>query len=464
MSGIGGEDDGRGPRGERRLVWPPAPGSKLEPLAAELMASIDAAAQGGAALALIELEATGAAAAMQLCEQLAAEWRSAGRACLVVDGHPTAPFFGELFAGSPEGFTEILHYGLSPAAAAQERPHCAGLWIPAGGRWALPLDSPDEPALTLSRLLGEAERVLLLADAGNAEGLLPALRHACHFQLRLETAPAAAAALPEPAANVAAEPAPALSSLRPPTQIRRRPEEPVVLRAQRGGLGARRQRGRRLWPLLLLPAGALLLLLGIYLITGPWGKGEQAAGSTVERGAGDAFSPLPAPAELPFAAQHRESSNTASASAEPEPVSAAPAREPRQAAPAGLGMLAATPTSTATLPAAPPAAAPGPIAAREGGLERRFEPAGAWSRLLTAPGPFYVHLESFRDSVIAAEAARAPAAQRVGVRLAPALVEGLRWYRLWLGPFADLAGAAACRDSLLDRAGEDYCRIVTPSP
>ncbi len=439
MSGIGGEGGGRGGRGERRLAWPPAPGSELEPLAAELMASIDAAAQGGAALALIELDAGGAAAAMQLCERLAAEWRSAGRSCLVVDGHPRAPFFDQIFAGSPEGFTEILHYGLSPAAAAQERPHCAGLWIPAGGRWALPLDSPDEPALTLSRLLGEAERVLLLADAGNAEGLLPALRQACHFRLLLEAEAPAAAPL----------------------------EEPAALRAPRGGPGARRQRGRRLWPVLLLPAGAMLLLLGIYLITGPRDHGEQAAGSTVERGAGDTFSPLPAPAQLPYAAQHRESSSTASASAEPEPATGAPGREPLQAAPAGLGSPVAAPTATATLATATPAAAtpvavPRPVAAGEGGLLRRFEPAGAWSRLLTAPGPFYVHLESFRDSAIAAQAARAPAAQRVGVRLAPALVEGLSWYRLWLGPFADLAGAAACRDSLLDRAGEDYCRIVTP--
>jgi hypothetical protein len=431
VSGSGGRYGGaeRGERGGRQLPWPPPLGSDLQALAAELAEGIDAVAQDGGALALIELTPAGAAAATQLCERLAAHWQAGGRRCLVVDGHPTAPFFSVLFAGSPEGFTEILHYGLSPAAAALERPHCAGLWIPAGGRWALPLESPDEPHLTLSRLLGEAERVLLLADAEDAEGLLPALRAGCHYRLQLEAvaAPLAAAspalAVATPVAAPAGRRAPAAASVR--------------RRAAGRGPGS-----RRWWPFLLLPAGALLLLLGLFLITGPWGGGDAPAGRSVERGAGDAFSPLPAPAALPYAAPAAEDDAPAADAPAPQSAGLAPAT--------GL---------------AEPPAAVAPTAERpRGALQRRFEPAGAWARLQGAPGPFFVHLESFRDSVVAAEAAGSQAARRIGVRLAPAAVDGVRWYRLWLGPFAELATAAACRDSLLDRAGEDYCRIVTASP
>lgn len=473
----GGGSYGGGDRGERRLVWPPAPGSELGPLAAELAASIDAAAQAGSALTLIELSAGGAAAATQLCERLAAHWQAGGRRCLIVDGHPTAPFFSVLFTGSPEGFTEILHYGLSPAAATLERPHCAGLWIPAGGRWALPLESPEEPQLTLSRLLGEAERVLLLADAGNAEGLLPALRAGCHFHLRLEAATAlpaveTAAVAAAPPAPVAAVPtptsatAPLLTAAAPPpvatppvAPVAARLQAPAAARSPRRRPALGRLGGRGLWPILLLPAGLLVLLLGVYLITGPWGGSDAPGERSIERGAGDAFTPLPAPAALPYAAPPGEASAAPADASAPADEASAPTAN-LSAGLASSGDLALPPAAT---PAAgsPPA---GAAAARTGALKRRFEPEGAWARLQSAPGPFFVHLESFRDSALAAEAAGRPAARRVGVRLAPATVEGVRWYRLWLGPFAELATAAACRDSLLDRAGEDYCRIVTASP
>jgi len=208
----------------------------------------------------------------------------------------------------------------------------------------------------------------------------------------------------------------------------------------------------------------LLLALGIILIRGAW-RGGPGPGQSIERGAGESFSPLPAPAELPYRAAHPVAESLAAA-----PPGAADNGRPERTAVQDAPPAALAGTRAATLGALP-AAEPSPSTAQRAaaptaakGPQRRFEPQASWSRLLGAPGPFYVHLASFRDSALAAEAAGSPAARRVGARLAPATVEGARWYRLWLGPFADLDAAAACRDSLLDRAGEDYCRIVTPTP
>lgn len=437
---LGGKEP---PRGTRALAWPPPAGSDPAAVLAELAAAIDALNEGEA-LVLVEFGEAEGPAALDLCERLATHWEGAGRRTLVVDAHPLAPLFSLPTAASPEGLTEILHYGLSPAAAASERPGCAGLWIAGGGHWALPLESPEEPDRSLARLLGEADRVLLLADAGDAEGLLGALRARVHF--RLDLAPSA----PERAAPARVEAAPPLREL-PPR---------VAAPAPQAAAPLPRWRARR-WPLLLYPAGALLLALGIILIRGAW-RGGPGPGRSIERGTGESFSPLPTSAELPYRAAHPVAESLEAAppgAAEDERPQRTAAQDAPPAAPAGMraATLGALPAAESTpRRAAAPTAAPGP--------QRRFEPQASWSRLLGAPGPFYVHLESFRDSVRAAEAVGTPAARRVGARLAPATVEGTRWYRLWLGPFADLDAAAACRDSLLDRAGEDYCRIVTPTP
>lgn len=477
---------------ERILPWPLAPGAspRIGELVSSLDAEIDAAAVGeGGVLVLVELGPDDGPEFLRLTERLAELWEGRGLRTLIVDAHPARPFFGDMFGESPEGFTEILHYGLSPDASARSREGCAGQWIPAGGRWSLPLENPEEPGLSLYRLASQADRVLLLADATDAEGLLDALRDRCHYRLQLVPALSTGDVAPPPVE--AAEPAGMTTSHSPSETDDDLPRVVLMDDADRP----------RRWPLaalilVLLLAGAWALIFGP--ARGLIGRGESASTLAEGRGARETYSPLPGPAELPYGsgaaetadsgasarpmgAQERagmgeapaalaagSSTSTAKPAARPAAKPAAASADDVAGSPSPEPEPVTPPAKTTPRPSTPPAAtasAPAPAPASSGAghfvIRRRFEPAGAWRTLTESSGPFYVHVESYHDSALADESARRRGFQRFGFVIEPSQIGGKQWYRMLIGPFPDLPAAAAVRDSLLDQTDEDYCLLVT---
>jgi len=145
------------------------------------MAEMDASLSGRPACLLFELDRSGLPEALRLLGELAEKWRSRGKSLLVVDAHPADPFL----SGGGEGFSEMLHYGRSPASLAEPYPELRARRILAGGMGDLPAVDPAEPARSLRRLAASADRVVLLADSRDAEGLLASFIESAAFRLRL---------------------------------------------------------------------------------------------------------------------------------------------------------------------------------------------------------------------------------------------------------------------------------------
>lgn len=462
----------------RRLAWPlrPGAGPAIAELVEEIAADVDAAAPpAGGALLLVEATG-GGGELLRLAERLAAHWNAAGRAVLVVDAHPAAPFTGEIFAAGAEGFTELLLYGVSPQALGRAREGAAGTWIPAGAPWSLPLDAPEEPDRSLRRLAAAAERVLILADAGDAEGLLAALRDAAAFRLVLaeeEPVPAAGAEAPAPPA-AGGEEAPELSAPHvgmemPPVSLdgaQTAGDEPDTPR--RLPVPDLTEEPPRLRRWLIMAAAALVVIVAAWWL---FGRREPAPPAPPAGNAADApernLRALPDRADLPWqgaapadslAGEAVETPVTAPAAAEAEKTASDTATETAAPPPeaAARETPAPPPAATARETGAPPSAAP---PGRASAPRRRYESRATWRAALEHPGAFHVQVESYLDSVLARRAGRERGFERAGVILRRASVRGRDWYRLCVGPFPDLASAAAFRDSLLDTTGEDYCVI-----
>lgn len=491
-------------RTERKMAWPLEPGvaPKINELVAGLVDEMDAVApDSGGAILLVEMRAEDGDEFLRLAERLAAAWKAQERSTLVVDAHPAEPFAGDCFEGSPEGLTEILHYGLSPEAAAQQRDGCSGLWIPAGGKWSLPLESPDEPGLTLYRLAGLADRVLLLADAADAEGFLEAFRDRCHYRMMLVSPEEAEDLPPLPVGE------PVLAEESDAVEEEAAPESPTAeATAPRGendegeapkGISVlnhdepKRRRGRLLLLLILLP----ILAVAWYFALGPGGGDEP---ETLAAGPDDqdsGFSHLPAPANLPYnGVPDEETTDQPTTETGQEQVAAdadvdAEEQTPRlgetvypaeegandgdateSGTPAEMAEVTDDATDDATPPVTEPrerepAAEPRPVEPRREETaapspRRRFESRAAWNRTLTHRGEFHVHVESYQDSLLGVQSARARGFQGAGFELSPSDVRGKTYYRLLVGPFAELPTAAAFRDSLLDHTDENYCTIA----
>ncbi|MBN2171165.1 MAG: hypothetical protein JW819_07600 [Candidatus Krumholzibacteriota bacterium] len=452
----------------RRLAWPPRPGGgpAIAELVEEIAAAMDAAAPpAGGALLLVEAQA-GGEELPRLAERLAAHWEGAGRTVLVVDAHPAAPFTSALFAPGAEGFTELLLYGVSPQALGRTREGAAGRWIPAGGPWSLPLDAPEEPARSLRRLAAASERILILADAGDAEGLLDAMRQAAAFRLVLAAeAPAAEAPAPPP---VAAEAPPV-----PPHIARREMAAPGGMAAEDTGSDAPRRLPvpdlqddpprYRLW--FLLAAAVVVILLGIWWFLGRREAAPPAPPRGAEAGAPERnLRALPDRAALPWQGERSTPDSLGRAAEDSLAALASRAADapPLDDAAAGVRDAATAPAGPAAAPARNDADA-GPPSAAGGGEtaapRRRYESRATWQVAQDHAGAFHVMVESYLDSTLAARSGRERGFDRIGIILRRARVRDRDWYRLCVGPFPDLAAAAAFRDSLLDTTGEDYCII-----
>lgn len=432
-------------RRERSLSWPLEPGvaPKIAELVAGLAAEVDAFAPGsGGTLILVELAGEANEEFLRLAERLAEAWQVRGLSSLVVDAHPAAPFTRDCFEDSPEGFTEILHYGLSPEAVVQQREGCAGQWIPAGGEWVLPLESPAEPAITLQRLSYMADRVLILADGGDAEGLLKAFRFHCHYLLKLEPAAETAAGLTLPAdppeVPEPSEPAPEPAS-----------EPAVAVHISESPPRSRRGRSALLLLLLIVP-------LGLYFMLGP-GSERPVTPAEPADSLDSEFSPLPGRVELPYHGGAREeevSTDQSSSGIEATPPPAAERTPDLTAAPPVEDRTAAPPAETFW-------ATPETSRARAFTPRRRFESRQQWRSLGEYTGTFFIHVESYRDSALGAASAARRGFGQPGFQLRPTTVGDKIFHRLLVGPFLNLTAAAAVRDSLLDHTDEDYCTIVT---
>jgi hypothetical protein len=147
----------------------------------KLMADLDASQSAGKGFILFEMDRRSLAEARRLLDDLAKRWKDRGKRLLVVDAHPAEPFI----SGRAEGFSEMLHYGSSPSSLKSNLSELDADFIGAGGMGDLaPLD-PAEPARSLRRLAASADRVILLADSRDSEGLLDTLIEESVFRVRL---------------------------------------------------------------------------------------------------------------------------------------------------------------------------------------------------------------------------------------------------------------------------------------
>ncbi|MCP4548873.1 MAG: hypothetical protein GY835_20665 [bacterium] len=174
--------------GIRKLVWPLQPGvvPNIAGLVVELTTEIaECGNDVGGTVVLIEAPEQGADELVRFTERMALQWEEEGLTCLIVDAHPALPFMSAQFESNQEGFCEMLHYGLSPERVAVGREGASGMWIGAGAPWSTSLESPEEPERCLRLMAEQADRVLLMADAGDGEGLLSDLQIGSHYRLVL---------------------------------------------------------------------------------------------------------------------------------------------------------------------------------------------------------------------------------------------------------------------------------------
>ena len=107
----------------RSIDWPAclSNGTDLVNLAVDLAAEIETLARGGdTLLVLAECGEAGREELLSLAAIIAEQWQRSGLRGLVVDAHPARPFLPRE-EPQPEGFTEVLHYGLSPERVARRR-------------------------------------------------------------------------------------------------------------------------------------------------------------------------------------------------------------------------------------------------------------------------------------------------------------------------------------------------------
>jgi len=339
----------------------------------KLIAELDRSQSSGGGVILMEIDRGSLAEAMRLVAELGRRWASREKSLLLVDAHPARPFLACELIG-------------------------------AGGLGDLPLEDAAEPARALRRLAGAADRVILLVDSRDGEGMLDALIEASAFRLRLSD-----------------------------------PELDEHLER----LAARRASGRLR---LLLILGIPLLVALIYFLLP-----DEAENVTLRMD--------PAP-EKPLRALSDEADLPYFGGGADEAAVAAdslPSEIPSE--------TASTPPDTADQNriAEAPEAEIGkavPLA-----VLRRGESRSDWNSALDHSGSFHVHVSSFRDSVRALMAQEQEGFGDLPFRIEPADVKGRTWYRVQVGCFPDLASAAAFRDSLLDQAGRDFCVIgIDPEP
>ncbi len=458
-------------RTERKIAWPLEAGvaPKINELVAGLVDEFELVRPSeGGQIILVEMSIDDGADFLRLTERLAAAWEARGLGALVVDAHPAEPFAADCFEGSPEGLTEIFHYGLSPEAAVRHRDGCSGLWVPAGGKWNLPLESPDEPQLTLFRLADLADKVLILADRDNAEGFLEAFRDRAHYRLILvsqdEAADLPSLPIGEPILPQATREENSKSDEPQSDLLRegRSSRVPVTLVEDEGGRGRRR---------LLIPLLLAIIALAWYFTIGP-GRGSQDEETPEGLAASDSgFSHLPPPVALPYSGGSDEREEVAQElTPEIEEAEAVVAPDPQEPLRLGEGVYPDEESAVldpipeaerSSEPAAPVESIGEPPPVRATGTpRRRYESRESWRRTKMHMGDFYVHVESYQDSALGARSARERGFADVGFTLRSQLIRGSTYYRLLLGPFPAMSAAAAYRDSLLDYTEENYCTIA----
>ncbi len=397
------------------------PRKKERPLELDkLVADLDQSQAEGPRIIVFEMDRRSLAEAHRLLGELVQRWKLREKRVLVVDAHPADPFIK--FEGAPtEGFGEMLHYGLSPESVQVEFPGLPAAFIGAGGMGDLQPADPAEPARTLRRLAAFADRVILLVDSRDGEGLLEKLIDESAFRLRLSD-----------------------------------PELDEHLER----LAARRSAGRMR---MLFILGIPLLVALIYMLLPDEENGEElrleAPPPTSHR-----VRTLPEEEELPYfgggeprvavADSPEVEIEAATIEAETVPVdSLADSQDDSQVEiPADTLLQAEVET--------PEAPKPAPTVA-----QRRGESRSAWNSALDHMGSFHVHVSSFRDSARAHLAQEREGFGTLPFRLQPVEVQGRTWYRVLVGEFHDLSAAVAFRDSLLDQAGRDFCVIgIDPEP
>jgi hypothetical protein len=395
----------------------------------KLISALDASQSDGPRVIVFEMDRRTLGEVTRLLGELHQRWRARDKRILIVDAHADDPFIK--FDQSPaEGFSEMLHYGLSPENLRVKFPGLDADFIAAGGMGKLAPADPAEPARSIRRLAAAADRVILLVDSRDGEGLLSTLLEESAFRLRLSD-----------------------------------PELDEHLER----LASRRSAGRmRMLFILGIP---LLVWLVYMLLPDEDPKAELAL--DVPPPPSHRVHALPENADLPYfgggnggeVAQDTSSEvdftlavigegddSTVAEPSEPDSTPLQQENTPEESH-TQIPEEAQDLRGTKVVKAAPRAA------------QRRAESRVNWNSALDHKGSFHVHVSSFRDSARALLAQEREGFSELPVRLHPVDVEGRTWYRVLVGEFPDLLSAAAFRDSLLDQAGRDFCVIgIDPEP
>ncbi len=387
----------------------------------KLMAELDQCQADGPRVIVFEMDRRTLAEVHRLLGELVQRWKMREKRVLIVDAHSVDPFIK--FEGAPaEGFGEMLHYGLSPESVMAEFPGLQAGFIGAGGMGDLAPADPAEPARTLRRLARAADRVILLVDSRDGEGLLEKINAEAAFRLRLSD-----------------------------------PELDEHLER----LAARRSAGRMR---MLFILGIPLLVALIYMLLPDEENGEQLRIDEPPPPTSHRVRTLPEEEELPYfgGGQQRvaavDSAETQVDRAPQEdvvpPADSLPAPTEEAPSEGHTDTVTEDESERAELPKPAPTVA-----------QRRGESRSTWNSALDHMGSFHVHVSSFRDSARALLAREREGFGDLPFRLQPVDVEGRTWYRVLVGEFTDLSSAAAFRDSLLDQAGRDFCVIgIDPEP
>lgn len=395
----------------------------------KLISAIDASQADGPRVVVFEMDRRTLGEVTRLLGELGRRWRQRNKRLLVVDAHADDPFIK--FEKSPaEGFSEMLHYGLSPKSLRVKYPDLDADFIAAGGMGKLEPADPAEPARSLRRLAAAADRVILLADSRDSEGLLTPLLQEAAFRLRLSD-----------------------------------PELDEHLER----LASRRSAGRMR---MLFILGIPLVVWLIYMLL-PDEDPKAELALNVPPPPSHRVRALPENAELPYFGGGDGGDAKQAADSEMDSVDAEIGEyddsktiqttelDSTQFQPETIAVdiIAEAPAETTDLSEGEVAKA-APQAA-----QRRAESRPSWNSALDHKGSFHVHVSSFRDSARALLAQEREGFSELPVRLHPVDVEGRIWYRVLVGEFPDLLSAAAFRDSLLDQAGRDFCVIgIDPEP
>jgi len=395
----------------------------------KLISALDASVADGPRVIVFEMDRRTLGEVNRLLGELNQRWRGRDRRLLIVDAHADDPFIN--FESAPaEGFSEMLHYGLSPESLRVKYPEMDADFIAAGGMGKLASADPAEPARSLRRLAAAADRVILLVDSRDGEGLLTSLLEEAAFRLRLSD-----------------------------------PELDEHLER----LASRRSAGRMR---MLFILGIPLIVWLIYMLL-PDEDPKAELPIDVPPPPSHRVHALSENAELPYfgggnGSELAQPTVSEGDSAEVELGARDDSNVALRNAPDSLPMQQESLPEESVHETATETPDPGDdevVKAAPRAAQRRAESRSNWNSALDHMGSFHVHVSSFRDSVRALLAQEREGFSELPVRLHPVDVEGRTWYRVLVGEFPDLLSAAAFRDSLLDQAGRDFCVIgIDPEP